>query len=289
VIQASEDLKLSVKSMEVDMRKRIQVFLSSNTIKPEEVKVMLATKANMTDIVNINMKKADKTDMSANEIKHKVKDKQNEHMLVILADIIQTQMKSIRTDDTEISSHLKYLMKQVITILNWVKGKKRSESNENKIFNDDKNGNMLQMRPINSALEVHNKTFDIEDTKLLTTNAKLINFSGISTTEKDDWLINTSMNLKNQNLKNLKKEIIFGRKHHSINPTARGSRVSRILRSKIPDNKLMLSSKVPHMNFPDPSFKPTSSCVTSTGHERQLLRDTLVSMANQDLRSPLLI
>ena len=45
--KSSSELKEGVKNMEREMKRRIQAFLNTNTLKPEEIKALITAKAGM--------------------------------------------------------------------------------------------------------------------------------------------------------------------------------------------------------------------------------------------------
>ena len=75
----------------------------------------------------MKINKADKTEVSNSKLKEKVKDKQLQHVIVILIEMIRNNVKLVALLNNDNSQNIikqsKYLLSQALTVFYWINGK----------------------------------------------------------------------------------------------------------------------------------------------------------------------
>lgn len=246
------------------MRKRIQAFLKDNTIRPEEIKSLLSSKADRSDLIELKTNKADRSEVSNNDLKIKVKEKQVEHVIIIMIELIRLKLKSTKNIENPYTAQLKYLLKQALTIFQWVKGEKRRisvspKSHRSTGEEDGEEGSMMQVRPIYSAIEKQQFSVDLpKQTQAINQNLTTLPEEKLKDKDKEDgkishmeWLMNTLQLRDRSTQMKTKKDIIFSRRGKSLKPHSRLDSDQRVHTSQ-GFNSEQKKFNVPHLNFPDP-------------------------------------
>ncbi|CAI2358779.1 unnamed protein product [Moneuplotes crassus] len=322
--KANSDIISKIYEMEKAVRARTNEFLEKNTIKPDEIKKLLAAKANYCDVMDLK-KKADITETNKNEIRFKTNEKQAEHIIVLLIETLRLNLKESSHFGKSTISQFKYILKQAITIFQWMtEGKTKREiflkAGEEINIAESESG-MLKVRQIHSSLDRNPHSFS-------TTNPLLANATLDSVTRpknldlRDDWLgctfesglnstilqdMSKNFTIKQNNSQKASPRIVkepmrlhtskFSNRKASMHLSlqSRKSRVqeepSRAVKNLLASRRVSPSNKVPNANFPDPIPKRTkriSLIKTSTALKDMVVKgERTMAKQRQDLRETL--
>ena len=206
--------------------------------------------------------KADKSEINKTDLNIKVKEKQVENMIVIVIEMIRLHLQASKHMDSTIISQFKYILKQALTIFQWMKGNNKTESKATQQFtlnfeDNEEDSNMIKVRPIFSTIEKHRDTIDSTDQPQLTNRVtetldiKLENGKDTERVKPINLFGNSSKFEEGKNMvlprkgKGLKTSPRFMQGHRRLY-TSQGFYESH--RSK----KRTAKINIPHLNFPDP-------------------------------------
>lgn len=118
----------TILELEGEMRKRIVNFMHERSINPEEMKTLLKNKADKSEIVSMNTIKADKFELNEFNQGNRLTQKQMVHVWIILIEFLKIQIKT--NEKSYFNNQNKYLLKQALTVFNWMKSAGVSHSEQ---------------------------------------------------------------------------------------------------------------------------------------------------------------
>lgn len=129
----------------------------------DEIRSLLMWKADKVDVVNLEKVKAEKIDLKLTDNMNELHQKQMQHMIIIMIEIIKSSWK-LWDKSSQTNSNLKYLFRQALTVYSWMKGRVKKGTidssfsprlNEDAIIDDDTiNKSIIKLSPFTSKMEI---------------------------------------------------------------------------------------------------------------------------------------
>jgi dGTP triphosphohydrolase len=117
-----DQIKLSINSIQKDLKSKIILFLETRSIDPEEVKKLISAKVDKSDLLNLAQKKADKSDLSSAQLSTKIAHRQLQHLAILLISHFKAHLSPSDSPSP------KYLLRQALALLGWAKTSRPSSS-----------------------------------------------------------------------------------------------------------------------------------------------------------------
>ena len=125
--KATESINKIINDLEKQMKDRIKVFIHEKSITPDEMKLMLSSKADKSEIVDLKMFKANKVELDGFGSVNRVFHKQMMHFCIIFVEFLKNHIKS--SENSFCTNQNKYLLKQSLTVFNWMNSRSPHKSN----------------------------------------------------------------------------------------------------------------------------------------------------------------
>mmetsp|Transcript_7921 Transcript_7921/g.7001 ORF Transcript_7921/g.7001 Transcript_7921/m.7001 type:complete len:421 (+) Transcript_7921:205-1467(+) len=162
--KVSEMIDFSTQSIQEDLKERIKEFLQARTISPEEVISLLSNKVDKCEILDLDRIKANRTEITNGDEKHKTTKRQLQHLSVLITSVLKFQNSELSSENP-LLPNVKYLIKQSLNIFDWIKGKNPSLTPDLQIsprlehnYTDFDNISLMKVRPISTCSKKWLKT-----------------------------------------------------------------------------------------------------------------------------------
>ena len=160
----SDMINKSTNFIQEDLKERIKEFLQAKTISPDEVKNLIANKADKCEIIDLDQIKANRTEITDGDEKHTLAKNQLQHLSVLIMEIIQLHNSDLEAE-SPLLPNSKYLLKQSLKIYDWIKGKEQGNDSEfmfspkfNEKLMETDDSSLLKVRPITTKRKSYNNS-----------------------------------------------------------------------------------------------------------------------------------